>query len=77
MYRNINAVTVVIDQPRRATSVLSAERGWTRMRKLNADELREILAEIRGSIYEIFKEKKKEDADEEQKDIRKDVRGVR
>lgn len=43
------------------------------MKRLNADELIEILTEIRGTIYEIFKPKKKEKEDEKQDNIRKDM----
>ena len=42
------------------------------MRKLSTDELKEILAEIRGTIWEIFKEKK-EVKDEKQEDIQKNL----
>lgn len=42
------------------------------MRKLNTEELKEILSEIRGTIWEIFKEKK-EDKDEKQEDIQENL----
>ena len=38
------------------------------MKKLSTEELKEILAEIRGTIWEIFKEKKTEEKKDEKQD---------